>query len=913
MTATSDINTAQHIPAGIGNATLAEEGVDFIIRNLSTMYTDPVHAVLREWVANAVDSVTTAYARGEIDTTDGTIAISLPDHRNTTLEVTDYGLGMDRAHVYNYALNYGRSSKRDDTATSGKFGLGLKSGLAVANQFLITSVRDGKKTTGFLSLGEADKGVENYCSEAIDTDEANHTTLSVTLDNNSIYSMEHKIIRVIGGYDPKMFTISYASGDYVFKEDSLREAYYFDDDNSSLGETVFANKEHGNWQITAVVGGVSYPIYDGCRTHAKQINDAIEKALADHGFTRKLDFYTDHVIVCPVDGVDIPDNRDTLIFSSKTINTLADAYAKAIVKAHRRAEDYFDSMTLLGVLKDTTTPASSAAFRLMREFAPQFEDNVGIKARCDAVIKARYADRVNDEFGNVDDMTYGEHEHNELTNVVRRDLDNYSCMRTNHAGTGFAVREMPTYGILNGSPKPDTAMFVRFDLETRKQVSTFDQELYNGTTVTEEIANYLDDKGKAHDTPAKCIEAVCKHYRVRINTWREEHGNPTIIFGPTEEAYVWVAEDFTEVIDFDEFIARCTTAHNARTKARRAERKANAQVNTGPKPIARYAMFHYRKEDYELYNDSIRDKDDEAITIDDLTAFATESGVDPAELPIVAMTKGVWSTFRDDMNDITQKAPSVEPVAVFLRTTKSQMKHINNAGFNRVFTKREFIEHCQNTDRAYRDAFLAGLSDEDRAAVNAYVAVQMHSPVVRALASQHMMLPGVDSIEGFFDAIAEQFADVRGIDVTERAGYQFISSLVTGASHGRALLDEHTSVETPARAYAHHDHDDTTWQFTGNVVEAFDGIAPELGSIDNPNEYAACALLEVDVDRYRINAQHIGLYTQEAYLQLCERNKVRIDEGRSASELNTVERYVLYNANTRDIYDRIVRICQMDW
>lgn len=912
------MTAASNIPAGIGIVALAEEGVDFIIRNLSTMYTDPVHAVLREWVANAVDSVTTAYARGEIDTTDNTIAITLPDYKNTTLEVTDYGLGMDRAHVYNYALNYGRSSKRDDTATSGKFGLGLKSGLAVANQFLITSVRDGKKTTGFLSLGEIDKGVENYCSEAVDTDEANHTTLSVTLGADSIYSMEHKIIRVIGGYDPKMFTIKYASGDYIFKEDSLREAYYFNDDNPSLGETVFANKEHGNWQITAVVGGVSYPIYDGCRTHAKQINDAIEKALADHDFTRKLDFYMDHVIVCPVDGVDIPDNRDTLIFSSKTITTLANAYAKAIVEAHQRADDYFDSMTLLSVLKDTTTPASSAAFRLMREFAPQFEDNVGIKARCDAVIKARYADRVNDEFGNVDDMTYGEHEHNELTNVVRRDLDNYSCMRTNNAGTGFAVREMPTYGILNGSPKPDTAMFVRFDLETRKQVSTFDRELYNGTTVNEEVTSYLDDKGKAHDTPAKCIEAVCKHYRVRINTWREEHGNPTVIFGPTEEAYVWVAEDFTEVIDFDEFITRCTAAHDARTKARRAERKANAQTTTGPKPVARYAMFHYRKEGYELYNDNVRDEGTgrdatEEITIDDLTAFAAESSIDPAVLPIVAMTKGVLSTFKDDMHDITQKAPGVVPVAVFIRTTKLQMKHITNAGFNRVFTKREFIEHCQNTDRTYRDAFLAGLSDEDRAAVDAYVAVQAHSPIVRALTGQHIILPGTRNSEELFDGIAEQFAETRGIDITERAGYQFITSLVTDAVRGRVLLNERMPEDTPLRAYAHHDHDDTTWQFTGDVIKAFDGIIPKLGDMDNPNQYAACALLEIDVDRHRVDTDRIGLYTNATYEQLRERNKALINEGHSRSDLSVVERYMLSGGNAKDVYDRVVRICQMDW
>src|SRR5699024_5233873 len=137
---------------------------------------------------------------------------------------------------------------------------------------------------------------------------------------------------VLGGYDPAMFVVTSASGVYSLNDEKLQNIFRFNTDLVNLGDTVYSTPKEmsidGNWSFTAIVGGVTYPITEGVYTHETQINEAIAEELAPHTCVQELRFRNigAHSIVCPVDGVDIPDNGDTLIFSAKTIDTIAEAY-----------------------------------------------------------------------------------------------------------------------------------------------------------------------------------------------------------------------------------------------------------------------------------------------------------------------------------------------------------------------------------------------------------------------------------------------------------------------------------------------------------------------------------------------------------------------------------------------------------
>ena len=912
------MSTDTAIPASIGTATLAEEGVDFIIRNLSTMYTDPLYAVLREWVANAVDSVTTAHARGEIDSTDGTIHITLPDHSNPTLTVTDYGLGMDREHVFNYALNYGRSSKRDDTVTAGKFGLGLKSGLAVANQFTITSVRDGKQTMGFLSLGEADAGVENFCSEAQDTDLENQTTLSVAVtDNASTVNINPKIIRVLGGYDPKMFRVTSPAGTYSFDAEEVENLYRCSEDLINLGGTVYSAPEtapnNGSWGVIALVGGVTYPIKEGLATHEKQINDVIAEKLAPHGYEQYLHFphIIEHSVICSVDGVDIPDNRDTLIFSTKTIDTLAEAYVAAILDAQSQAAEYFNTVTLAQAKHDgDNTFNADTPFIMQHTFAPQWHADAEIIARTDDVLRDRYRDELtieHSEPGDTLDTITNLWGKTDARDIISQRLGDYAQMTNNatQPHPGFTVNSIIRYGrdYPDKIVDPGKALFITLDVSDRE--TTVTKRHPSGQTYTRQV--YIDDKGVEHATAAGCIEALFKQYRVRINTWRRNNQFPTALIGPNPEIHIWDTSDFTEILSFDEFIEKCTTTHRAHLKAQREAKKArDGQQFTNHNVIATLGQLYNRDDQHQPYSHTTQyDRD---ITIHELERFADVHDIAYADLPIVTVTKGERNKLTEMISRITSDTPAVVPVVAFLRTTKTNIRKLERAGFTRLFTRDEFIQHCRARDTALREEFFASLTDTQRADIATFVWTDRQCPLLEEAISdkplEYSYFNTRREHEDILAVITEQFAD-RGTDVTTNAGYVFIRDLIASAQRGYALLDAH--VPNSHYAYVTLDKNDTTtWQFSGSAFDIVD-LAQQPVTPDQPIQHAICGMLQAPSTRRYSAAPYIGLFTAEeyddAYRQAVQKHQ----------DLYTELERVLFAEKRSQLYDLLVRIVQLDW
>ena len=901
------------IPTGIGTATLAEEGVDLIIRNLSTMYTDPLHAVLREWVANAVDSVNTAHARGEINSTAKTIHIILPDRNNPMLTVTDYGLGMDHAHVFNYALNYGRSSKREDTITSGKFGLGLKSGLAVANQFTITSVRDGKQTMGFLSLGEADAGVENFCSQPQDTDLPNQTTLSVAVsDGVSTTHIDTKIARVLGGYDPAMFVVTSASGVYSFNDEKLHSIFRFNTDLANLGDTVYSTPKamstDGNWLFTAIVGGVTYPITEGLYTHESQINEAIAEKLAPHDCVQKLRFrgIGAHSIVCPVDGVDIPDNRDTLIFSAKTIDTIAEAYVAAILDAQQKTAEYFDRVTVAQAkYDDNNVFVKDAAFIMLHTFAPQWYQDAEIISRTNAVLRDRYRDKIDSDL----DTAFNVWADTNVREIVADELYGYGFMHNNDTQPtpGFKIANIDIHmrRYPHNIVKPGESMFIRLDVSGRKKTIT--SQYSSGREFTADV--YLDDKGNEHLTASDCIAALFRQYRVRINTWRRANEFPTALIGPTPEVYFWEDSDFTTIIDFDEFIEQCTTEHRAHLKAQReAKKKKTNQQTAGNDVIATIGSFYHRDDQHRPYHYGGRRQ--VSVTIAQLEEFVNTHSIAPKDLPIVTVTNGDWNKLNDMISSLSFTSPAVEPVVAFLRTTKTNIRKLKDAGFSNIFDQYEFSQHCTDTDKALRDEYFASLSDTERSDIDTFIWTATQCPLLRSAISDEPLTsnyhPVVHEYEDIVAVVKQQFTD-RGIDVTNNAGYIFIRDVIASAQRGHALLNAHMADDS--NAYVGLDQNDTTtWQFTGNVfdITTFEQVS-QPATLDQPMEHAICGMLQARNNTTYSTAPYIGLFTTAEHNDVYKQSMYK-----DPNDYTPLER-VLFIEGRAQLYDLLVRVFQLNW
>lgn len=149
-----------------------------LIQRLTELYEDPIVAVVRETVSNALD------ANAESNKESKIIKIETPTILNPIFSVQDNGVGMSYEDLVNVYSKYGASTKQNNFNQVGAYGLGAKSPLAYTNQFTVSSVKNGEKTTVLIVREEMTnfmKVVENQS-----TSEESGTKISVPVNSNDI-------------------------------------------------------------------------------------------------------------------------------------------------------------------------------------------------------------------------------------------------------------------------------------------------------------------------------------------------------------------------------------------------------------------------------------------------------------------------------------------------------------------------------------------------------------------------------------------------------------------------------------------------------------------------------------------------------------------------------------------------------
>ncbi len=120
----------------------SREGQLMILNVLSsTLYSDKISAVWREYGCNGVD------ANIEAGKADVPIKIVLPTSVSPTAIIRDYGTGISKEDMLGRFLWMGESTKRNSNAVTGMLGIGRMSGLAYGDSFLVVSYTNGTKIT----------------------------------------------------------------------------------------------------------------------------------------------------------------------------------------------------------------------------------------------------------------------------------------------------------------------------------------------------------------------------------------------------------------------------------------------------------------------------------------------------------------------------------------------------------------------------------------------------------------------------------------------------------------------------------------------------------------------------------------------------------------------------------------------
>ena len=182
-----DTNVA---PGQIVECSIPETEAASAMHLMANLYTDVPWAVLRELVANGIDSHVRAGhpIHGDVAVTDGDhprVIVDLPTENNPTLTVTDFGTGMSRDIITEVYGNFSVSTKRGDDTQIGQLGAGAKAPYAMVNQFTAVSRHNGTEYHVLLTKTAAGKPAWTIMAEN-PTDEPNGVSVSMTVPPEAV-------------------------------------------------------------------------------------------------------------------------------------------------------------------------------------------------------------------------------------------------------------------------------------------------------------------------------------------------------------------------------------------------------------------------------------------------------------------------------------------------------------------------------------------------------------------------------------------------------------------------------------------------------------------------------------------------------------------------------------------------------
>lgn len=311
-TVVSNFTVGEVIPMSISTA-----GQAHAMSTLSNMYNDPNLAVIREYFANGLDSHVMAGQTAPVE-------ISLPNEYNKMYVVKDSGTGMSLDTIREVYSKYWESTKRESNNQIGAFGLGAKSALAIAQQFTVTSVKDGVKATVLIQKSVNGSGIPTINVVAVnDTLDANGVTVSIPVTHT--YAFNAKAREFFKFVDPSKVTVDGYAPTSIFDTITKLEG------TSLPNAEIFMNMDESYGTSYVVMGEVAYALTD------QNVNDAADRlGLYFNYQLREMPIY----FKVGIGDVNLTPNREGLLFDEKT-SDLLDAMVGAFlttIKATAQAE-----------------------------------------------------------------------------------------------------------------------------------------------------------------------------------------------------------------------------------------------------------------------------------------------------------------------------------------------------------------------------------------------------------------------------------------------------------------------------------------------------------------------------------------------------------------------------------------------
>lgn len=310
------------------------------VRNAIRMYANPRLAALREYTSNARDAHKAAGYTGAVE-------VTLPNAMHPFLTIVDHGVGLDSKELEGFG-QFGHTTKDGSNDYIGGFGLGSKSGLAVADQFTVISVKNGKKNVVVVGWDQTGAPKLGFLDEQV-TDEHNGTTIQIP--SNKGHDDWADIVRgnTFIGWEPGSILVNGKQPEKSVHHDEqykkLNGGWLFREENSRYNPY--------NSTLHVLVHGVYYKV-EGDK-------------LRDRDIYRTL---MGSVVEIHNGSVDILPSRDDLEWTEKTVNTVleqARLLVQSIVAEYQesmnKAESFIEAKKIQEAMASIGLPTGGLSWK----------------------------------------------------------------------------------------------------------------------------------------------------------------------------------------------------------------------------------------------------------------------------------------------------------------------------------------------------------------------------------------------------------------------------------------------------------------------------------------------------------------------------------------------------------------------
>ena len=299
-------------------------GTDNIFQTLSSrLYTNPIRAIIRETVSNAIDAHIMANSDEEIH-------LHLPSRIEPEFYVEDFGIGMDEETIFQVYTQYGNSTKGDSNTCIGGLGLGSKTPFSYTSQFTVVSCKNGIKNTYIAFLD--DNGIPSISKvDSCDCDQPG-TKVSFPVNLNDLSSFYEEAVltllfstqmpKLIGG-DQRFLSEANVSSLEEFLEcrKAVAENTLLEYTEHEKAVAIIRNSSY-NASILVEMGGVPYSVDSSEILGGDRWEGLLRYFVNRNGRT---------VLHLPIGSVNIQSSREALQYTTKTKNTINTALVKEFI------------------------------------------------------------------------------------------------------------------------------------------------------------------------------------------------------------------------------------------------------------------------------------------------------------------------------------------------------------------------------------------------------------------------------------------------------------------------------------------------------------------------------------------------------------------------------------------------------